>query len=120
VKIVKSTRHKSCSDGSTLNVFILDRPVDRDFTDYLKNFGTVRIKELKETFFSFDKEYFPSIKGLLGDDTVEVRYKKGFSDLTSEYFHLLLYYYHDGKGEVEKFRRIEETIMKKMEVRIRE
>lgn len=117
--VVKSTQIKLCVDGSLMKEYVLSEPMDDPFIDYLKNFGEVKILvHMKKPFLSFEKEYFISIKGIIGDDVVEVRYKKGVHDLTSNFFHLLLSYYHNGKPDVETLKRIEKAMWEKMKVRI--
>ena len=44
-------------------------------------------------------------------------YRKEFQDLTADYFHLLLFYFREGEGGIEKLRAIGMTIQKKMDVR---
>jgi hypothetical protein len=77
-----------------------------DFAEYLRNFGRVEILSLHgKAFLSFEKPRFISVKGVIGEDTVEVRYAAGVHDLTADLFHLLLYHYSNGK-EVGKMREI--------------
>jgi hypothetical protein len=98
--------------------YVLDEPLAGDFLRFLEQFGTVRtLEQLKKPYFSFEKEQFISIKGFVGDSNVEVRYKKDFQDLVMDYFHLLLFYYHEGEPGIAKLRVIEETIRKKMAMR---
>jgi len=72
---------------------------------------------MKKPYFSFEKEDFISIKGFVGDPDVEVRYRKEFGDLTADYFHLLLFYFREGEGGVEKLQAIEFTVRKKIDLR---
>ena len=98
--------------------YVLDEPLTGEFLGFLEKFGTVRsLEQLKKPYFSFEKEHFISIKGFVGDCTVEVRYKKEFQDLVSDYFHLLLFYEREGQGGVLKLNGIEESIRKKMAFR---
>jgi hypothetical protein len=73
---------------------------------------------MKRPYFSFEQESFISIKGFVGETSVEVRYKKEFSDLTSDYFHLLLYYYGEGQAGIVKMQRIAGSIRDKMKIRL--
>jgi hypothetical protein len=98
VRIVKSVQTKVCVDGSLMKEYVLDEPLTEGFLKFLEQFGTVRsLEQLKKPYFSFEKESFISIKGFVGESNVEVRYKKEFSDLVADYFHLLLYYERQGK-----------------------
>jgi hypothetical protein len=99
--------------------YILDTPLDEDFIRYLGNFGEVTVlTHLKAPFLSFEKPHFISIKGVIGDTVVEVRYAAGVHDLTAEYFHLLLTYYRDGRPDIGKLKRIEKTIRDKIALRL--
>jgi len=102
-----------------LKEYLLDEPLTEEFLAFLKHFGSVRfLPQLKKPYFSFEQEDFISIKGFIGDPDVEVRYRKEFGDLTADYFHLLLFYFREGEGGVEKLQSIGMTIRRKMDVRI--
>ena len=64
------------------------------------------------------KRLFISIKGFVGDSNVEVRYKKEYQDLMVDYFHLLLYYYDKGERGISILKGHEDTIRKKMKIRL--
>jgi hypothetical protein len=101
-----------------LKEYLLDEPLTEEFLSFLKHFGAVRLLPLmKKPYFSFEEEDFISIKGFIGDPDVEVRYRKEFQDLTADYFHLLLFYFREGEGGVEKLQAIGITIRKKIDVR---
>jgi hypothetical protein len=119
VRIVKSIQTKVCVDGSLMKEFVLDEPLTEGFLKFLEHFGTVRtLENLKKPYFSFEKEQFISIKGFAGDCTVEVRYRKEFQDLVADYFHLLLYYERQGEPGIAQLKGIDESIRKKMKVRL--
>jgi len=118
VRIVKSVQTKVCVDGSLMKEYVLDEPLNGGFLKFLENFGTVRsLEQLKRPYFSFEKEQFISIKGFVGDCTVEVRYKKEFQDLVADFFHLMLFYEREGEGGIRNLKGIEESIREKMKVR---
>jgi len=119
VRILRSIQSKICVDGSQMKEYILDKPLTEDFLKFLEQFGTVRfLDQLKKPYFSFEKEYFISIRGFIGDSNVEVRYKKEFHDLVGDYFHLLLYYYDQGERGISALKGQEESIRKKMKLRL--
>ncbi len=119
MRIVKSVQSKVCVDGSLMKEYVLDEPLTEEFLGFLENFGTVRrIGQLKKPYFSFEKEHFISIRGFAGDSNVEVRYKKEFTDLVADYFHLLLHYYDEGEKGIAALRGIEDSIRQKMKVRL--
>jgi hypothetical protein len=99
--------------------YVLDEPLTEGFLKFLEKFGTVRfLEQLRKPYFSFEKELFISIKGFVGDSNVEVRYKKEFQDLMADYFHLLLYYYDQGERGIPALKGHEDTIRKKMKIRL--
>jgi len=119
VRILRSVQTKICVDGSQMKEYILDKPLTEDFLKFLEQFGTVRfLDQLKKPYFSFEKEYFISIKGFIGDSNVEVRYKKEFHDLVGDYFHLLLYYYDQGERGISSLKSQEDSLRKKMKIRL--
>jgi len=120
MRIVRSVQSKVCVDGSLLKEYLLDEPLTEEFLTFLKHFGSVRLlPQMKMPYFSFEKEDFISIKGFMGDPTVEVRYRKEFQDLTADYFHLLLFYFCEGESGIEKLQGIGMTIRKKIDIRQR-
>ena len=97
--------------------YVLNEPLTDGFLKFLENFGTVRhLEQLKKPYFSFEKEHFISLKGFVGDSNVEVRYKKEYQNLVSDYFHLLLYYYDQGERGISSLKCQEDTVRKKMKV----
>jgi hypothetical protein len=117
--VLKSVQTKVCIDGSLMKEYLLDEPLTEDFLKFLEQSGTVRrLDQLKKPYFSFEKEHFISIRGFVGDCTVEVRYKKEFQDLVADYFHLLLYYEREGNSGISRLKGIEESIRAKMKTRL--
>jgi hypothetical protein len=101
--------------------YLLDEPLMPGFFTFLRSFGTVReYPNMKRPYFSFEQEHIISIKGFVGDSSVEVRYRKEFSDLTADYFHLLLFYYREGEAGKRKMKEIEKSIREKMKIRLPE
>jgi len=99
--------------------YVLDEPLPEGFLKFLEWFGTVRyLDHMKKPYFSFEKEHFISVKGFTGDTIVEVRYKKAGQDLVMDFFHLLLFYSQQGESGIRTMKGIEESIRKKMEIRL--
>ena len=99
--------------------FVLDEPLSPEFLIFLEQFGTVkRYPHMKRPYFSFEQEHFISLKGFAGDTSVEVRYPKISTDLTTDYFHLLLYYYREGEPGLVTIQGIVESIREKLKTRI--
>jgi hypothetical protein len=119
MRIVKSIQTKTCVDGSLLKEFVLDEPLTPGFLAFLQAFGTVKgYPHLRRPYFSFEQEHFLSIKGFLGDTSVEVRYKKEAIDLTGDYFHLLLYYFQKGDPGKVTMQGIAGSIREKLAIRL--
>jgi hypothetical protein len=119
VRILESVQTKVCIDGSLMKEYVLDEPLTEGFLKFLEQFGTVRhLEQLKKPYFSFEKEHFISIKGFIGDSTVEVRYRNEFQDLVADYFYLLLYYERGGISGISRLKGIEDTIREKMKTRL--
>jgi hypothetical protein len=98
--------------------YVLDEPLTEGFLKFLEQFGTVRsLEHLKRPYLSFEKEQFISIKGFVGDCSVEVRYKKEFQDLVADCFHLLIFYAGQGESGISTLKGIEGSIREKMNVR---
>jgi hypothetical protein len=118
MRIVRSVQSRVCVDGSLLKEYLLDEPLTDEFLAFLKHFGSVRtLYQMKKPYFSFEKEDFISVKGFIGDPDIEVRYRKEFQDLTMDYFHLLLFFFREGEGGIEKLQAIGISIRKKMDIR---
>ncbi len=99
--------------------FVLNEPLTEGFLKFLENFGTVRfLEQIRKPYFSFEKEHFISIRGFVGDSTVEVRYKKESHDLVADYFHLMLYYYDQDDRGISALKGQEDSIRKKMKIRL--
>jgi hypothetical protein len=121
VRVVKSVQTKVCVDGSIMKEYVLDEPLTPAFLAFLRSFGTVReYPHMKRPYFSFEQEYFISIKGFAGDASVEVRYRKEYSDLTADYFHLLLFYFREGEQGIMKMHGIIDSIRERMKIRLPE
>lgn len=116
MRIKKSNLHNFCSDGSTRDDLVLDEPVTMEFVRYLAGFGEVKIREgMRMVPFFFDKADFISVKGIVGDDEVEMRVKKDFVEVNADYFDLLLAHFHDGDPDVDAMMRDEALIREKMQ-----
>ena len=119
MRILRSVRHKSCADGSFMKEFLLDAPVTEDFFSYLKNFGTVEsLPNVSEGFYKFEKTDWFSIKGMSGDTTVEVRFKKEVMDLTADFLYLLFSSYREGAADLSLLKQREQAIEKRVKERL--
>lgn len=90
MRLLDSIQHKSCADGSYMKEYRLDTPLTKEFFDYLKNFGRVEaLVVLDDEYYNFEKQNCFSIKGFIGESTVEVRFKREVMDVTTGFLRLL-------------------------------
>lgn len=119
MRVIRSVRHKVCADGAFMREVILDGPVTDSFIDFLRRFGSVMtIGEMGPGFFKFELKDGFSIKGWIGDTNIEIRFRKEVMDLCEDFVSVLFYYYHDGKPDMEKLRRMEGNLREKIQVRL--
>jgi len=115
MRILRSVRHKSCADGSFMKEFLLSEPVPAGFFAYLENFGEVEaLQNLGEGFYRFEKTDWFSIKGLAGDTTVEVRFKKEVMHLTVDFLYFLFSSYRDGPVDLSRLKQREQAVEKRV------
>ena len=70
----------------------LDMPLTKEFFNYLKNFGRVEsLNLLNDEYYNFEKPNCFSIKGFVGESTVEVRFKRETMDVTTGFLRLLFF-----------------------------
>jgi len=95
--------------------FLLSDPVPAGFFAYLGNFGEVEaLPNLGEGFYRFEKPDWFSIRGLAGDTTVEVRFKKEVMHLTVDFLHLLFSSYREEGTDLRVLRRREQGVGKRV------
>jgi hypothetical protein len=80
----------------------LSEPLTKGFFEYLKHFGRVEsVPGLGDGYYNFEKTNWFSIKGFVGDDTVEVRFKREVMDTTSDFLRILFTAYReDGTADI--------------------
>lgn len=75
----------------------LDSPLTLEFFEYLKSFGRVTsLANLGGGYYTFEKANWFSIKGFVGDKTVEVRFKKETMEITIDFLYSLFSSFKDG------------------------
>ena len=91
MQILKTNKFKRCVDGTVLKEYLVDAEVTRETLSYFEDYGKVKILEnLKQPFFSFLKDEYFSIKGMVGDQTLYVRYHEEHVDESYELFRTML------------------------------
>jgi len=99
--------------------FLLSEPVPAGFFAYLENFGEVEaLPNLGEGFYKFEKPDWFSIKGLAGDTTIEVRFKKEVMHLTVDFLYLLFTSYREGSVDLSVLKQREQAVGKRVRVHL--
>ena len=111
MRILRSVRHKNCADGSFMKEFLLDVPVTKEFFYYLGHFGNLgTLPGVGEGYFKFEKPDWFSVRGFVGDTTVEVRFKKEVMELTMDFVYLLFSSYNPEKTDLAALKERESGI----------
>lgn len=77
MQLVRSIVLKTCVDGTIIREVTLSDRITRDHVRHLKKMGKVILLDDPETpFFSFETDQF-SVKGVLDDNVIHFRYRKG-------------------------------------------
>jgi hypothetical protein len=91
--------------------FLLDTPLTPEFFSYLADFGIVEsVPEVGNGFYRFEKADWFSIRGFVGDDTVEVRFKREVMDLIVDFVYLLFASYQKGPLDLSILKRREQAL----------
>lgn len=115
MQVIKSSGFSQCIDGTILYEYTLDEAVTPEFVAYLGHFGSVDvIDELKLPLYSFTKTGFFSIKGLIGDETMYVRYPKAAMKYTVAFFHELIVRYNPESPDIGPLRKREKDILERI------
>jgi hypothetical protein len=120
MRILRSVRHKVCADGRLMKEFLLDTPVPAGFFAFLGSFGEVEaLPGLGDGFYTFERSGWFSLRGLAGDDTVEVRFRRETMDLTEDFVYSLFSLYRDGAPDLAVLTRRERAIAERVDRRLR-
>lgn len=119
MRILRSIQHKYCADGSFMKEYQLSESVTAGFFRYLGNFGKVEsMPNLGGGFYSFEKPDWFSIKGFVGDTTVEVRFKPQSMDLTGDFLFFLFSSYHEDGVDLTVLKRREQSLAERVRIHL--
>lgn len=119
MRILRSIQHKYCADGSFMKEYQLSEPVTAGFFRYLGNFGKVEsMPGLGGGFYSFERPDWFSIKGFVGDTTVEVRFKPQSMDMTGDFLFFLFSSYHEEGVDLTVLKRREQSLAERVRVHL--
>ena len=115
MRILRSVRHKHCADGTFMKEFLLDRPVSAGFLRFLEKVATVELLPgIGEGFYRVEKAGCFSVKGLVGDTAMEVRFQPKAMDLTVDFLYSLLYWYRDGDPDLPKVHQLDAALTERL------
>lgn len=129
MRIQQSIQHKHCADGTLMKEYLLDTPLSEGFFRYLENFGTVTaLRTLGSGYYTFSKPDCFSIKGFLGDTTVEIRFTPETLDITGGFLYTLFSTYREDATDAAPLkkraasldRRVREHLYGKQDTDIRD
>jgi hypothetical protein len=99
MKAVREVKSEDCVGDGLIREYQLDEQVTLDFLAYLGNFGQITVLEgLSKPFYTFDKEGYFAIKGLVGEEVIKVVYREGDIERAVRYLHALISGY-DPRGK---------------------
>jgi hypothetical protein len=119
MKIVKEAVPDDCFGLGLIKDYQLNQPVTMDFLTYLSEFGELCIlTDMKRPFYTFDKEYFFTIKGIVGDARMKVIYRPNNMELVSDFLALLIQNYPlSGDSGMDEMRRDEQALIRRIKER---
>lgn len=119
MRIQRSVQHKYCADGSFMKEFLLDAPLTAEFFRYLGNFGKVeQLPNLGEGFFTVTRPDWFSIKGFVGDTTVEVRFNPAAMEMTGEFLYFLFSSYRGEGTDLTVLKRREASLAERVRIHL--
>jgi len=90
LKLLSSLQHKACADGTYMKEYQVSEPLSEEFFRYLKHFGTVeKVAKLDDGYYTFSRPNWFTIKGLIGDDRIEIRFNPATMDTTAGFLRML-------------------------------
>ncbi|MEN6517493.1 MAG: hypothetical protein ABFC38_04795 [Methanospirillum sp.] len=115
MRILKVSGFKRCIDGTILKECLLDDPVPREMVEYFAHFGSTRVMEnMKQPFFSFVKEGFFSIKGLIGDTCLYVRFIKERMEISTPFLSEMVNGYDSQQPDIKAVRDLEQKMLARL------
>jgi hypothetical protein len=111
MRIVSEEESEECLGGGFMKDVRLDEPVTMDFVDYLRNFGEVTlIKGLKRPFYTFDREYFFTLKGIVGEKAMKVVHRPAHVGLTSGFLAKIMANFSAGEKGLTETKKMEASV----------
>ena len=115
MNIVDEIFSEDCFDGNFIKEYTVDKTLKEDWINYLKQLGTMTyLDNLEQPFYSFDKKYFFTIKGLLNENKIKVIFRRNNMEKTMDFLHILLEYFEKDKN-IEVLKEKEKNILENIE-----
>lgn len=113
--IVKEIISEDCFDENFIKEYTLDKKITLEWIDYLKQFGTTTcLSNLDHPFYTFDKKYFFTIKGIVEEDKIKVIFRRNNMDKTMDFLNALIENFEGSTENVEKLKELEKNILKNL------
>jgi hypothetical protein len=91
VQIINVRKSRRCIDGTILREYTMDTQVSEGMIGYLEYFGTVKVlADMAQPFYTFRMGNYFSVKGMVGDTAMFVRFKPEFMPDTEIFFTRLI------------------------------
>lgn len=91
MRVIKTKKMKKCNDGTVISELVLDEIITIGFIEYLRKYGEVRIlSDLDPPFYSCTLEGYLTLKGMLDDNCIHVRYSPATGEAATDLFESLL------------------------------
>jgi hypothetical protein len=91
VQVINVRKSRRCIDGTILREYTLDNQVSEGMIGYLEYFGTVKVlADMAQPFYTFRMGDYFSVKGMVGDTAMFVRFQPGFMPDTEIFFTRLI------------------------------
>jgi len=117
MNIIKEIHSEDCFDGNFIKDYTLDMNITLEWVEFLKNFGDITLLDsLEKPFFSFDKKYFFTIKGIVGEKKIKVIFRRNYMDKTMDFLHVLLNKFDNNSICLSEIKKIEEDFLLKFDI----
>ena len=106
MQIVKAKKFKQCRDGTIMNEYLLDEQITPVFLEYCRHFGEVKLLvNLDPPFYSFIKNPFFTVKGLVDDWSMHVKFWKDQIEPAMEVLQILINEYDPNNVDTEGLKK---------------
>lgn len=106
MQIVKTKKFRQCRDGTIMNEFLLDERVSPSFLEYCRHFGEVKLLvNLDPAFYSFIKDPWFTMKGMVDDRSMHVKFRRDQVEPAMEVLQTLINGYAPGNVDIGELKK---------------